>query len=116
MRFAGSFLQTSCFPKYILEFGELDPQFNCHLPHPHLNLRAIYMPLRLDVLMPKRTAVVIQNDTYARLVEESIRKFGSARAISRVIDDMVKENSNTKKEAKKDILRLLHSKKAAKIT
>ena len=49
-------------------------------------------------------------------MEESIRKFGSARAISRVIDDMVKENNNTKKEAKKDILRLLHSKKVAKIT
>ena len=29
---------------------------------------------------------------------------------------MVKENNNAKKEAKKDILRLLHSKKVAKIT
>ena len=63
------------------------------------------MPIRLGVLMPKRTTVVIQDATYARLVQESIRKFGSARAISRVIDDMVKENNDAKKEAKKDILK-----------
>jgi len=66
--------------------------------------------------MPKRTTVVIQDDTYARLVQESIQRFGNARAISRVIDAMVKENKNAKKEAEKDILRLLHSKKLARVT
>lgn len=66
--------------------------------------------------MPKRTTVVIEDDTYARLVQESIQRFGSARAISRVIDAMVKENNNAKKQAKKDIVKLLHSRKVAKVT
>ena len=36
--------------------------------------------------VPKRTTVVIQDDTYAKLVQQSIQRFGNARAISRVID------------------------------
>jgi len=66
--------------------------------------------------MPKRTTVVIQDDTYAKLVQESIQRFGSARAISRVIDAMVKENKDEKKQAEKEIVRILHSKKVAKVT
>jgi len=80
------------------------------------NLKVASAPIRLDVYMPKRTTVVIQDDTYAKLVQESIQRFGNARAISRVIDAMIKENSDAKKQAKKDIVRLLHSKKVAKVT
>jgi len=66
--------------------------------------------------MPKRTTIVIQDDTYSKLVQESIQRFGNARAISKVIDTMVKENKDAKKQAEKDIVRLLHSKKVAKVT
>lgn len=74
------------------------------------------MSICLGASMPKRTTVVIQDDTYAKLVQESIQRFGIARAISRVIDEMVKENNDTKRKARKEILRLLHSKKVTKVT
>jgi uncharacterized HAD superfamily protein len=70
----------------------------------------------LGVLLPKRTTVVIQDDTYSKLVQESIQRFGNARAISKVIDAMVMESKDAKKQAEKDIVRLLHSKKVAKVT
>jgi len=65
--------------------------------------------------MPRRTTVVIQDGTYAKLVEESLRRFGSARAVSKVIDEMVDEMSKAKQqEGQRDLLTLLHSKKVAK--
>jgi hypothetical protein len=71
---------------------------------------------RLDVFMPKRITVIIQDDTYAKLVQESIQRFGSPRAISKVIDALVRENKDAKRHAQKDIVRLLHSKKVAKVS
>ena len=67
--------------------------------------------------MPKRTTVVIQDDTYAKLVQESIQRFGNARAISRVIDAMVGEISSSKKrEAETKLAKVLHAKKVAKVS
>jgi hypothetical protein len=51
-----------------------------------------------------------------KLARESIQRFGNAWAISRVIDAMVKENKDAKKQAKKDIVKLLHSKKVEKVS
>ena len=67
--------------------------------------------------MPKRTTVVIKDDTYAKLVQESIQRFGNARAISRVIDAIVGEASSTKrKEAERKLAKVLHEKKVATVT
>lgn len=50
-------------------------------------------------------------------MQESIQRFGSARAISRVIDAMVGEASMTKrKEAERKLTKILHAKKIAKVT
>jgi len=65
--------------------------------------------------MPKRTTVVLEDDSYKKLVEESIRRFGTARAISKVINSMVEEA--TKHSGKQDeLLKLLYSRKVAKTT
>ncbi|MGA2877074.1 MAG: hypothetical protein ABSE82_16275 [Nitrososphaerales archaeon] len=65
--------------------------------------------------MPKRTTLVLEDDSYKRLVDESIKRYGTARGISKVIDSMVKES--TKRMGKDDdILKLLYAKKVAKTT
>ncbi|MDG6995176.1 MAG: hypothetical protein JRN52_04560 [Nitrososphaerota archaeon] len=65
--------------------------------------------------MPKRTTVVLEDDSYKKLVEESIKRYGTARAISKVIDSLVEES--VKQPSKDDdILKLLYSKKVAKTT
>lgn len=67
--------------------------------------------------MPKRTTVVLEDESYRRLVDESIKRYGTARAISKVINSMVEESS-TRKESRKhaEFLKLLYSKKVAKTT
>ncbi len=70
---------------------------------------------RLDVYMPRRTTLVLDDSTYLRLVEESLRRYGTPRAISRVIDTMVEESARTSSsEREQSILKLLYSKKIAK--
>ena len=73
--------------------------------------------MHIDVYMPRRTTVVLNDSTYTRLVEESLRRYGTPRAISRVIDTMVEESATaSSREREESILRLLYSKKVAKTT
>ena len=67
--------------------------------------------------MPRRTTIIIQDDTYANLVQESIRRFGSARAISKVMDAMAIETVvSKKKQNEKELVTLLRAKRVAKTT
>jgi hypothetical protein len=65
--------------------------------------------------MPKRTTVILDDDSYKRLINESIKRYGTSRAISKVINSLVKEST---KQSRKDddLLRLLYSKKVAQTT
>lgn len=40
--------------------------------------------------MTKRTSIILEDDFYEMLVRESIRRYGTVRAISRVIKDLLK--------------------------
>ena len=59
--------------------------------------------------MPKRTTLVLNDKVYERLVSESMKKYGSARNLSKVVNDMVEE-----KTAKSDIMELIYSEKLTK--
>ncbi|MDG6899475.1 MAG: hypothetical protein JRM85_04580 [Nitrososphaerota archaeon] len=60
--------------------------------------------------MPKRTTLVLKDEVYVKLVGESMKKYGSARNISKVVNDMVEENA----KGKPDIMELIYSEKLAK--
>lgn len=65
--------------------------------------------------MPRRrTTLVLRDKTYAKLVQESLRRFGTPRAVSKVVDTMVEES--TGRSEREGILKLLSSKKVAKVT
>lgn len=67
--------------------------------------------------MPKRTTLVLDDATYTRLVEESLRRYGTPRAISKVVDTMVEESSRTShREKERGLLKLLYANKVAKTT
>lgn len=60
--------------------------------------------------MPKRTTVLMDDDVYERLVKESIRRYGSTRAISRVLNDELRQSTRGEQE----ILALIASRKIVK--
>ncbi len=60
--------------------------------------------------MPKRTTILLDEDIYRRLVEESLRKHGTTKAISKVVNELLKKALKNREE----ILDLLSSKKVAK--
>lgn len=43
------------------------------------------------MFMPKRTAVILDDDVYGILVRESLRRFGNTRSISRALNELVRE-------------------------
>jgi predicted CopG family antitoxin len=60
--------------------------------------------------MPKRTTLVLSDRVYEKLVSESMKKYGSARNLSKVVNDLVEE----KTESKSDIMELIYSEKLTK--
>ncbi len=62
--------------------------------------------------MSRRTSVVLDEDIYEKLVEESIRRYGTTRAISRVLNELLRESL----KGKADLLRLIYSEKIARTT
>jgi hypothetical protein len=56
--------------------------------------------------MPKRTTLVLNDRVYERLVNESMKRYGSARNLSKIVNDMVEA-----KTAKSDIMELIYSEK-----
>lgn len=62
--------------------------------------------------MPKRTTVMLDEDIYPMLVEISLRRYGTVKAISKVLNDLLKEAL----KGREAILRLIYSDKIVKIT
>ena len=60
--------------------------------------------------MSKRTTIMLDEDVYKRLVEESLRRHKTTKAMSRVINELLK--GALKNEA--DILNLIFSEKITK--
>jgi len=62
--------------------------------------------------MVKRTTIMLDEDLYPKLVEISLRKYGTVKALSKVVNELLKD-ALTGREA---IIRLIYSDKIAKTT
>ncbi|MDI6847641.1 MAG: hypothetical protein QMD13_10155 [Candidatus Bathyarchaeia archaeon] len=62
--------------------------------------------------MPKRTSVLLEESVYKKLVEESLKRYGTVKAISKVLNELLKDTLKGKKE----IMRLIYSEKVARTT
>lgn len=62
--------------------------------------------------MSKRTTVLLDEDVYKKLVEESLKRYGTVKGISKVLNELLKEAFKVKKE----IIRLIYSEKVARTT
>lgn len=62
--------------------------------------------------MPKRTTVILDDDVYEKLVKESIRRYGTVRAISRVLNELLRDSLSGKKE----LIKLIYSEKIAEVS
>ena len=57
--------------------------------------------------MPKRTTVLLDDDVYEMLVRESIRRYGTARALSKVLNELLRGEVNSMRE----LVQLIYSEK-----
>ncbi len=62
--------------------------------------------------MPKRTTVILEDDIYERLVKESIRRYGTARALSKVLNELLRESLSGESE----LIQLIYSEKLAEVS
>jgi len=60
--------------------------------------------------MPRRTTVILEDEVYEKLVQESIRRYGTAKAISKTVNELLKERFRS------DLIRLIYSEKIARIS
>ena len=62
--------------------------------------------------MPKRTTVILDDDVYENLVRESIRRYGTTRAISKVLNEILRDSLSGRRE----LIRLIYSEKIAEVS
>lgn len=60
--------------------------------------------------MFKRTTVLLDEEVYERLVEESLKRYGTVRAVSKVLNELLKNALKGREE----VMRLIYSEKVAK--
>jgi flagellar biosynthesis component FlhA len=60
--------------------------------------------------MSKRTSVLLEEDVYKKLVEESLKRYGTVKALSKVLNELLRESIR----GRADIMRLIRSEKVAK--
>ncbi|RLG85977.1 MAG: hypothetical protein DRO39_04310 [Thermoprotei archaeon] len=61
--------------------------------------------------MPRRTTVILDYDVYEALVQESVRRYGTARALSRVLNELLRERLG----AEEELLRLIYPEKLVEV-
>ncbi len=61
--------------------------------------------------MPKRTTVIIDDDVYEKLVRESIRRYGTVRALSKVLNELLRESFS----ARHELIELIYSEKQVEV-
>ena len=62
--------------------------------------------------MVKRTTILLDDDVYEILVRESIKRYGTTRALSKVLNELVREALSSKRE----LLELIYSEKIASVS
>jgi len=60
--------------------------------------------------MSKRTTILLDEDVYERLVAESLKRYGTVKAVSKVLNELLKEALRGREE----LMRLIYSEKVAK--
>jgi regulator of sigma D len=61
--------------------------------------------------MPIRTTIILDDDIYEKLLDESIRRYSSVRAILRVVNELLRKRLVPEDE----LIKLVHSEKLAEI-
>lgn len=61
--------------------------------------------------MPKRTTIVLEDDVYEELVKESMKRYGTPRAISKVINAILRRALSRTDE----VIELLYSERYVKV-
>ena len=64
--------------------------------------------------MPKRTTIILEDDVYNMLVEESIRIYGNTRSLSKLVNELLRKAFRDRVEA--EFRELLGSEKVARVT
>jgi len=62
--------------------------------------------------MPRRTTILLDEDVYELLVRESIKRYGTARALSKVLNELIREALASRHE----LLELIRSEKIVNIS
>jgi predicted CopG family antitoxin len=57
--------------------------------------------------MPKRTTLILDDDVYRKLVGESVKRYGIVRALSKVVNELLRERFSSRE----DLIRLIYSDK-----
>jgi predicted CopG family antitoxin len=57
--------------------------------------------------MPKRTTLILDDDVYRKLVEESVKRYGTVRALSKVVNELLRERFSSRE----DLVKLIYSDK-----
>ncbi|MCC6044183.1 MAG: hypothetical protein RRE21_00100 [Desulfurococcales archaeon] len=57
--------------------------------------------------MPKRTTLILDDDVYRKLVEESVKRYGTVRALSKVVNELLRERFSSRE----DLIKLIYSDK-----
>jgi len=64
--------------------------------------------------MPKRTTVILDEAVYEELVKESLRRYGTVKALSKVLNELLLESISIK--GRRELLKLIYSEKVAETT
>ena len=62
--------------------------------------------------MSRRTTILLEEDLYRRLIEESVRRYGTSKGLSRVANELLRRAL----KGETDILNLIFSEKIARIS
>ena len=62
--------------------------------------------------MVKRTTILLDDDVYRTLVDESIRRYGSTKALSKVLNEELRKSLR----AREKLLKLIYSEKLADVS
>jgi len=65
------------------------------------------VPIYYGVCMPRRITVTLDGDVYRRLVEESVKRYGTVRALSKVVNELPRERFSSRE----DLIKLIYSDK-----
>jgi len=62
--------------------------------------------------MVKRTTILLDDDVYEGIVRESIRRYGTAKAISKVVNELLRRALG----ARRELLELIYSEKVRELS